>query len=176
MELGALICTPGKPACLLCPVQAHCEAFKEGVQSELPIKIQKKKTRTVPLVAAVLINKKGEFLIHKRPSEGLLANLWEFPNFEIHTGLLAKRDFFNQELNELLGVTAELNELLVKIEHVFSHLVWNVDTFSGVIPTEIDQNIMDKHQFKWVSEMDLEQYAFPVPHQKMMAAFREKNM
>ena len=83
-------------------------------------------------MAAILTNHKGEFLIHKRPSEGLLANLWEFPNFEIHTGLLAKRDFFNQELKELFCVTSELNELLVKIEHVFSHLVWNVDTFTGV--------------------------------------------
>ena len=36
MELGALICTPGKPACLLCPVQNHCLAFAAGVQSELP--------------------------------------------------------------------------------------------------------------------------------------------
>ncbi|MBA9028217.1 A/G-specific adenine glycosylase [Peribacillus huizhouensis] len=174
MELGALICTPGKPACLLCPVQEHCEAFKEGVQSELPIKIQKKKTRKVPLVAAILTNHNGEFLIHKRPSDGLLANLWEFPNFEIHTGLLAKRDFFNQELEELLGVTSELGELLVKIEHVFSHLVWNVDTFTGVISTEMDEDLMIKHQFKWVSEIDIEQYAFPVPHQKMMAAYKEK--
>ena len=72
MELGALICTPGTPACLLCPVQNNCLAFANGVQSELPIKIQKKKTRDVPIVAAVIVNEKEEFLIHKRSAKGLL--------------------------------------------------------------------------------------------------------
>ena len=45
MELGALICTPTSPSCLLCPVRDHCHAFHEGVQNELPIKTKKNKTR-----------------------------------------------------------------------------------------------------------------------------------
>ena len=45
MELGALICTPTSPSCLLCPVREHCQAFHEGVQTELPIKTKKNSQR-----------------------------------------------------------------------------------------------------------------------------------
>lgn len=174
MELGALICTPGKPACLLCPVQSHCLAFEAGVQSELPVKIQKKKTRDVPIVAAVLTNEKGEFLIHKRASEGLLANLWEYPNFENHTSLLHKREFFESRFKEMYGVKPEITESLVRIEHVFSHLVWKVDTYIGVVKEDIGEEVLKEQQLKWVSEAEMEELAFPVSHQKMMKAYKEK--
>ncbi|WP_081988524.1 A/G-specific adenine glycosylase, partial [Halobacillus sp. BBL2006] len=43
MELGALICTPKTPSCMLCPIQEQCRAFEEGIETELPIKSSKKK-------------------------------------------------------------------------------------------------------------------------------------
>ncbi len=171
MELGALICTPGRPACLLCPVQSHCLAFAAGVQSELPIKIQKKKTRDVSIVAAIVVNEKGEYLIHKRPSTGLLANLWEFPNFEMHTSLQSKRDFFEENFLEVYGVKPELTDLILTIDHVFSHLVWKIDAYKGILSSEIEEQVLMKNQLKWVNKEELEQYAFPVPHQKIMKAF-----
>jgi A/G-specific adenine glycosylase len=171
MELGALICTPGKPACLLCPVQSHCLAFAAGVQSELPIKTQKKKTRDVPIVAAVVTNERGEFLIHKRSSEGLLANLWEFPNFEMHTSIQPKRDFFEVNFMEKYGVTPDLTELILTISHVFSHLVWKIDAYKGMLSSEIEEKVLTEHNLKWVNKEELEQYAFPVPHQKIFAAY-----
>lgn len=171
MELGALICTPGKPACLLCPVQNHCLAFDSGVQSELPIKIQKKKIRDVSIVAAVVTNKKGEFLIHKRPSTGLLANLWEFSNFEMHTSLQSKRDFFEGVFQEEYGVKPELSDLILTIDHVFSHLVWKIDAYKGMLSLDIDEQVLTEHQLKWVNKEELEQYAFPVPHQKIFRAY-----
>ena len=72
MELGALICTPTSPSCLLCPVREHCQAFHEGVQKELPIKTKKKKQRSVQLAAGIFTNEKGMILIRKRPDTGLL--------------------------------------------------------------------------------------------------------
>jgi A/G-specific adenine glycosylase len=172
MELGALICTPGTPACLLCPVRSHCQAFQEGIQSELPIKIKKKKTRNVPLVAAVLTNEKGEFLIHKRPSEGLLANMWEFPNFEIHTELMTKREYFAEEFRKLFEAVADIGELVAEIDHVFSHLVWKIDAFKGTVSSHIDSTMLENQQYKWVSEKEIEQYAFSVSHQKIMAGYK----
>lgn len=44
MELGAVICTPKSPSCLLCPVREHCSAFAEGCEKELPVKSKKEKT------------------------------------------------------------------------------------------------------------------------------------
>ena len=67
MELGALICTPSNPACMLCPVQEHCVAFSEGVQSELPIKIKVVKTKKVSSFGSVIIKEQGRTLLLKAP-------------------------------------------------------------------------------------------------------------
>ena len=48
MELGALVCTPTSPSCLLCPVREHCYAFHDGEQEELPVKTKGKKQRQCP--------------------------------------------------------------------------------------------------------------------------------
>src|SRR5699024_2696062 len=79
MELGALVCTPKTPMCMFCPVQEHCQAFEEGIQEELPVKKKAKKQKTLPLIALLIKNDDDQFIIEKRPNEGLLANLWQFP-------------------------------------------------------------------------------------------------
>src|SRR5690625_3988866 len=47
MEIGALICTPKNPACLLCPIQQHCRALQKGMAEHLPIKLKKKRQKEV---------------------------------------------------------------------------------------------------------------------------------
>ena len=167
MELGALICTPTSPSCLMCPVQNHCRAFAEGVQTELPIKTKKKKQRLVHLAAAVLRDKQGKFLIHKRPSEGLLANLWEFPNMEINLHFKNEKQQLKNYLKEQYLVETELNEFIGQIDHVFTHLEWNIHVFSGDL-TSIAQ---ETTHVRFVSSEELSEFAFPVSHQKMFQLF-----
>lgn len=169
MELGALICTPSSPSCLLCPVQEHCRAFAEGIQHQLPIKTKKKKQRHVQLAAAVLVNQNGKLLIHKRPSEGLLADLWEFPNVEINASQKNEQQQLSRFLLKEYMVEANLDEFIGQIDHVFSHLVWNVHVFSGKFSSDIEET----SHLKLVTKEELTQYAFPVSHQKMYQAFIE---
>ncbi|WP_108670539.1 A/G-specific adenine glycosylase [Peribacillus acanthi] len=173
MELGALICTPGTPSCLLCPVREHCTAFKEGVQSELPVKNQKKSSKTVNMVAAILTNKEGKVLVRKRPSTGLLANLWEFPTFSYSTKIVSNRDFFKDEFRKVYEAELELGVPITKIEHVFSHLVWKVDLYVGIVVDKISSEVLDTNRLKWVDQEEIKGLAFPVPFQKMYAAYLE---
>jgi A/G-specific adenine glycosylase len=169
MELGALICTPTSPSCLLCPVREHCNAFETGTQKELPVKTKKTKVKDVHLTAGILTDAKGRILIHKRPESGLLANLWEFPNFEYVTDLKnGQADFLNQLMNEY-EVEAVVNESLGSIEHVFSHLKWYIQIYSGKILSEVKET----PRLKLVSLDEMESYAFPVSHQKMLQQFLE---
>lgn len=167
MELGALICTPTSPSCLLCPVQEHCQAFAEGMQQQLPIKTKKKKQRQVQLAAAVLSNKVGKILIHKRPSKGLLADLWEFPNVEINVSQKNELQHLSRFLLKEYAVEATLGQFIGQIDHVFSHLEWNVHVFSG----KIDSIEEETSRLKLVSLEELQDYAFPVSHQKMLKAY-----
>jgi A/G-specific adenine glycosylase len=169
MELGALICTPTSPSCLLCPVQEHCGAFIEGVQEELPVKTKKKKQRLVTLAAAVLINKEGKLLIHKRKNTGLLANLWEFPNVEMHLPFKNKKQRLADFLKEDYSIEVELDYSLGQINHVFSHLEWNIHVFAGQFSTPIEET----SHIRLVSLAELANFAFPVSHQKMLKVYKD---
>ena len=141
MELGALICTPTSPACLLCPVREHCHAFAEGVQSELPVKTRKKSTKHVDILAAVLKNDKEQFLIRKRPEKGLLANLWEFPNVEESAVYIQARSALTAYLNTELKAEVKLETgSFVKVNHVFTHLTWTVDAYAGNVIGTIEEH------------------------------------
>jgi len=90
MELGAIICTPRAPQCLLCPVATHCEARKLGITETLPEVRKKRDTVEVALASLVLVNPDGETLLLPPPAQKnkddqpdhiptLVSNLWHFP-------------------------------------------------------------------------------------------------
>ncbi len=167
MELGALVCTPKSPSCLLCPVREHCSAFHEGVQEELPVKSKKKQPRPLEMGAAVIWNDRSEVLIHKRPSKGLLANLWEFPNHETQPSDVIQQDQLARYLVEDYGVEASNLEYKTAIKHVFSHLVWNISVYEGTALKDVNEETAET---RWVSCKEITRYPFPVSHQKIMKA------
>lgn len=89
MELGATLCTPRAPQCLLCPVSNFCTGRKTGVQERLPEKRNKRASVEVNLAAAVFLNARGETLLlapSKRARKNaagdvptLVSGLWHFP-------------------------------------------------------------------------------------------------
>ena len=81
MELGSEICRPKNPACLVCPVQAYCEARKLGLQDSIPAKAKKIQYESIR-ENVVLISRKGKFLIRKCGSGERWEGLWDFPRFE----------------------------------------------------------------------------------------------
>ncbi|MGP4108225.1 A/G-specific adenine glycosylase [Virgibacillus sp. L01] len=167
MELGALVCTPKSPMCMLCPVQDQCRAFDEGIEQDLPIKSKAKKQKTIPYVALLIRNEKNQYLIEKRSETGLLANMWQFPMVPIdEIGI----DHIESWVNMEYGVQINLGTKKGKLRHVFSHLIWQLDIYEAT--TESVQ-IVDS-RIKLVDSNALNDYPFPVSHQKMMKYMREE--
>lgn len=79
MDLGAMICVPKNPRCLVCPVMELCRARANGTQNQRPTRLPKKAVPHIVHAAAVIIEK-GRVLLVQRPSTGLLGGMWEFPN------------------------------------------------------------------------------------------------
>lgn len=84
MELGALICTPTKPACESCPVADLCAAHIQGLQSEIPGKQSKMKYEKRTEFAFVLENPASDgatptYLVRQIPNGRRWAGLWDFP-------------------------------------------------------------------------------------------------
>lgn len=87
MELGATVCLPEIPKCLLCPVTTSCKVFNQGTQDVYPKGRKRIVYRNIRLTAAV-IAKRGKVLLARRKGDGLLGGLWEFPMIEGSLGRL----------------------------------------------------------------------------------------
>jgi len=79
MDLGATICTPKSPSCLMCPLQPWCEARKAGIADTLPRKAAKPERPTRTGAAFVLVSARGNVLLRRRPPKGLLGGMLELP-------------------------------------------------------------------------------------------------
>ncbi len=80
MELGATLCLPRNPLCLLCPVADSCQARQSGTQSELPVKL--KRGQPVRVASTLLaIERTGRFLLWRRAENARrLGGFWELPS------------------------------------------------------------------------------------------------
>ena len=94
MELGATLCTPKSPQCLLCPVAPFCEGRKLGIAESLPEMRKKRATVEVALAAAVFADEKGQTLLLPPPKSTrqkisadnvptLVSKMWHFPTLSV---------------------------------------------------------------------------------------------
>ena len=121
MELGATICGPNRsPDCLNYPCKEICLAYRHGTQEQLPVKAPKKEKRQEDRTVFIL-RCDGRYALEKRPSKGLLAGLWQFPNV---TGSLTT----DQALEAVEKLGLQPSEILREVErkHIFTHIQWNM--------------------------------------------------
>ena len=94
MELGATVCTPRSPQCLLCPVAQYCEGRRLGIAESIPEKRIKYTTVEVTLAAAVFVDGKGQTILYPPPKRTkekasadhvptLVSNMWHFPTLSV---------------------------------------------------------------------------------------------
>jgi len=160
MELGALICTPKNPQCLLCPFLDTCEGRKEGNHEELPIKAKKKPPKVVYRIS-LLIDQGDFLLIEKRPSKGLLANMYELPSLESDIPL--ELEDWEGKITHALGITIGKMEEWMKVQHTFSHIHWNlqivrINRYEGKIPSQWERIQKDR----------LKELVFPKAYHKVI--------
>ena len=79
MELGALICTPRNPTCLVCPLRSHCVAVATGRVDELPRPKEKKATRELNIALYLIRDRRGRVLM-RRESGPLMNDLYHLPH------------------------------------------------------------------------------------------------
>lgn len=133
MELGATLCGPNrKPKCESCPCAHLCRAYQAGTAEDLPVKQEKKPKRQEDRTVFIF-SCEGSFALHKRPSRGLLAGLWEFPNvsgkLEVPQALAAA---------EQMGLRPRSISRQVERKHIFTHIQWNLRGFYMEVAEQAD--------------------------------------
>lgn len=161
MDLGASICIPKNPRCLICSLMKVCKARQNGTQNERPVKMPKKHVPHHVHVAGLMI-RRGRVLLARRPSKGLLGGMWEFPNGRVapHGGvngdpLDALADALRTGYNLRLRTLGKLQKTdpLGIVHHGYSHFTVSVHVYACVL------DAMPKTEnLKWVSLMDLNEY------------------
>lgn len=155
MDLGAMICVPKNPRCLICPVMKLCKAHQNGMQNQRPVLSPKKDVPHYVHAAAVIVER-GKVLLSQRPSQGLLGGMWEFPNGRVNgdpaRGLPhALKTGYKLRIRMKRGVPRR--EGLGTVQHGYSHFSVTVHVF----PCELI-SIPKETNLKWVSLNKLQEY------------------
>lgn len=167
MELGALICRSKNPLCSMCPLKSLCKAQFLGIQEIIP-QVQKKNLIEVNAVVGVF-QKGNRFFMQKRPSSGLLADLWEFPGGKIEKGEKPV-EALHREIKEELEIFLVSAEYLTKVVHFYTQY----KVYLNVFLCKTKQSIGLSSSAKWLTLKDLETHPVPSGTLKILQALKDK--
>lgn len=165
MELGARVCLPRRPRCDDCPVVKQCRAHALELESSLPNKAARQTPPHVHVVAAA-IQKNGRYLLGRRPSDGMLGGLWEFPGGKVESGE-SYEEALRRELHEELGVETRVGEHVISVDHAYTHLLVTIHLYRCEIVSGSARAIYHD-AIKWVSRKRFGEYAFPKANLKFL--------
>ncbi len=120
MELGAVICTPGAPDCVACPIAGVCLAHTRGVEAERPVKRPRSRPPHYDAVAAIILDDMGRYLLMQRPAAGLLGGLWGFPGGVLQDGEVVAEGFV-RTVREQIGLEVAPGDMIATIRHAYTH-------------------------------------------------------
>ncbi|OGP82967.1 MAG: A/G-specific adenine glycosylase [Deltaproteobacteria bacterium RBG_13_65_10] len=119
MELGAMVCLPDNPTCLVCPVKARCEASTIGEVDRYPVRAGRRKAPVVEGIC-VIVRRGEKILFVQRPEKGLLGGLWEFPTTDLR--VRARRaQAVRAFVRGRLGLEGEVGRRIASVRHIFTH-------------------------------------------------------
>ncbi|MCX6581697.1 MAG: A/G-specific adenine glycosylase [Candidatus Aminicenantes bacterium] len=170
MELGALICTPQKPRCDACPFHEQCIAFTTNTIDRYPFKSPAGKVPEYKVSIGIII-KEAKFYIQKRPSEGHLGGLWEFPGGKAAAGESPEQTLF-RECKEELGCEVEILQPLPLVRHAYSHFKIQMSPFICQLKHG-DIHPQENRPFRWITISELDIYPFPGANHKFFPRLKE---
>ncbi len=161
MELGATVCVPRGPKCLVCPVAKHCEARAAGVQGKLPLP---KKRAATPLLRrdVICVIHKGKWLIEQRPAKGRWASMWQFVTVEANGKKPRAGDVIGGEVKGL--------KRLGLVTHGLTHRRYEFEVYGC---ERSGRGAKVKGERVWVGLDELAKYPLPGPHLKVAEMLRK---
>ncbi|MFA5901873.1 MAG: A/G-specific adenine glycosylase [Hyphomicrobium sp.] len=170
MDLGAGICTPRRPSCLVCPVQQDCAASAHGIAEQLPMRLERTERPQRVGFAFVALREDGHVLLRKRPEAGLLGGMLEVPGTQ-WGDLLPP----SGEALRTAPVRADWWAVPGTVVHVFTHFRLEVIVYRALVPTDATLTFWaEQERCQWIARRDLSTSAVPSIMRKVIAhALRE---
>jgi A/G-specific adenine glycosylase len=153
MDLGATVCLPRNPSCLICPVQGVCAASKAGETDKYPVKPRKLKRTAQSLWLLRAQTKDGSVWLHKRPPSGVWAGLYCLPAFESR-----------EALDDILPSKIE-----TKDREVFTHVLTHKDLHLHPVEVQLARNRRLELEGEWFGADEWPSLGLPSPIRKLLA-------
>lgn len=154
MELGATVCTPRAPRCMVCPVRIHCAAFTTGDAESYPAPKRAEKTKHVSEIAVAVLHK-GKALVLQRAHGNSFGGMWELPRLDSRE---VDADELSPEhvLKSLTGLAARAPEEIGSARSVFTHHRINSKLFRVAAGRTAGVRLTDRHtEFAWIEISEL---------------------
>ena len=165
MDLGATVCTPKRPSCLMCPLAQVCEAHARGIEAELPRRLARAARPDRVGIAFLALREDGHVLLRRRPNAGLLGGMLELPSTDWTETLPA--------LDEALRgapVRGDWWHVPGSVVHVFTHFRLEMTVYRAIIPADATLTFWaDPTRCSWVARRDLPAQALPSLMKKLIA-------
>jgi A/G-specific adenine glycosylase len=147
-----VVCTPRVPNCIECPLAAICEVKRLGIQSQRPVMLDKP---SIPhyLVCAAVIQRENRLLIARRPSNGLLGGMWEFPGGKVEASE-THQQALQREITEELGCEISVGESFGIYKHAYTHFRVTLHAYRCNI-TSGEPKALDASEIRWVTPTEL---------------------
>lgn len=170
MELGALICTPKSPDCTVCPIIKFCRAYRSGNPSSLPRKPPRKIRPHHILCVGIVWRENQELLIVRRPENGLLGGLWEFPTVILEKGETLL-DGCIRGVKEKTGIRVKIKKEFQTFNHVYTHFSVTLNAFQCKYLGGRAKPL-DCEEVCWVPPKKLEAFAFSKANRKLIESLK----
>jgi len=170
MELGAIICTPRNPQCLICPVRQFCRACADGVQDRIPAP---RKSKVNPLEKRWTFcvwrrsRTSEKWLIEQRPATGRWAGMWQFVTLEA-----TKRKPSTTLLKRAMNLSASGLQHAGTIHHALTHRRYIFDVYT--CRTSDGKLLKSDRPRVWIDLNELDRYPFPHPHLKIVQLLQQR--
>ena len=135
MELGARVCTPRNPKCLLCPLESSCQGRRRGDPEGFPALRERRAPRRLRRVVAVVERDGRRLLFRRGDGEELLAGFWELPwtGFEEEQGEPAPPATSAELLERRYGGRWRLGERLGRVRHGITHRAFELEVYRAEV-------------------------------------------
>tara|TARA_B100000579_G_scaffold285953_1_gene236994 strand:- start:1979 stop:3133 length:1155 start_codon:yes stop_codon:yes gene_type:complete len=168
MDLGATVCTPRKPNCLVCPLQNFCLAYIKYDPINFPTKHIKKTMPIQEIGIGLIFNNDGQLLIDQRLESSSMGGMWEFPGGKKNCDESIE-ETIQREIKEEIGIDINVGNKLLSFEHSYSHkkLLFTVHICqwkSGIPRPLASQKIL------WVYPDKLFKFPFPAANTKIITS------
>lgn len=189
MELGATVCTPQNPSCGACPLRGVCRGYKTDSPTDFPAPAKRTRQRPVRVRTAVIARDvpgetdaqtDREFLIVKRPLDGIWGGLWEFPSVEVAAratdakSFKALRVFLHDRFGLKLNDASALHRVAEFVHH-FSHLKMRIeaDFWEAGRVRVVEGAATEGQPQKWVRQDALDSVAMSAAMRNILSLYRD---